>query len=37
MAQSVCLIGGHSGLSVEGGLERVGKMGSSQEEAEQCG
>lgn len=35
MAQSVCFIGGHPGLSVEGGLEGVGKMGSSQEEAEQ--
>lgn len=36
MAQSVCFIGGQCGLSVEGGLEGVGKMGSSQEEAGQC-
>ena len=36
MAQSVCLIGSNPGLSTEGGLEGVGKMGSSQEEVEQC-
>lgn len=35
MAQSVCLTGGHPGLSTEGGLEGVGKMGSSPEEVEQ--